>query len=320
MRRFFALLLVAAFCFGLLQPTAFAADEKETPVDPRTYIIGTPPAQEISGAGEIAVDPGVFWQAVPENVGPPEGLITKETVAAFAAGPLREYYMDPLLEENAEQDPLLRALLPAGRSDAYRDAFYTVFLMLQAGFSLPAILDSIESVYRQSDELLFLPREADMWRFPMGTEFMAVVPHGAAKPAHDYTPDDFSPALVRGVQYLAGFVLDEDRPEDWDVLLLQPAAGCSPAAFYRMLQASPYVMLCAVPESRGVFRTERGDGDVDGNGEVSVTDARLALRQAVGLEEFAPDSGAYISADVDRNADVDVTDARTILRKAVGLE
>ena len=304
MKRFFALVLSAAFCFGLLQPTAAAAAEKETPVDPRTYMIGTLPDQEISGRPKA------------EMFDPP---VTKENAAEYAAGPLRESTLDPLLDALAASEPLIRYLRPEGRSEAYRDAFYTVLFMLYAELPVSDILDYVGSVYRQSDELLFLPREADMWRFPMGTEFMAVVPRGAAKPAHDYTPDDFSPALVRGVQYLAGFVLDETRPDAYDVLILQPSVGCSPAAFYRTLQASPCVMLCVIPEMQGKFKTERGDGDVDGDGEITVRDARLALRQAVGLEGFAPDGGAFISADVNQDADVDVTDARQILRAAVGL-
>ena len=58
-------------------------------------------------------------------------------------------------------------------------------------------------------------------------------------------------------------------------------------------------------------------GDVDGNGEISVTDARLALRQAVGLENL---TGVYrLSAQVG-NDTVSVSEARKILRAAVGLD
>ena len=60
-------------------------------------------------------------------------------------------------------------------------------------------------------------------------------------------------------------------------------------------------------------------GDVDGNGEVEVTDARYALRAAVGLETYAPDSEAFIAADTDFNGELEVADARNILRAAVGL-
>ena len=58
-------------------------------------------------------------------------------------------------------------------------------------------------------------------------------------------------------------------------------------------------------------------GDVDGNGEISVTDARLALRQAVSLENL---TGVYrLSAQVG-NDTVSVSEARKILRAAVGLD
>lgn len=59
-------------------------------------------------------------------------------------------------------------------------------------------------------------------------------------------------------------------------------------------------------------------GDVDSNDKVDATDARLALRAAVGLDQLN-DSQAK-AADVDKNAKVDATDARLILRVAVGLD
>ena len=59
-------------------------------------------------------------------------------------------------------------------------------------------------------------------------------------------------------------------------------------------------------------------GDVDANGKVDATDARLALRAAVGLDTLT-DEGKQ-AADVDVNGTVDATDARLILRAAVGLE
>ncbi len=60
-------------------------------------------------------------------------------------------------------------------------------------------------------------------------------------------------------------------------------------------------------------------GDVDGSGEVTVDDARLALRAAVGLETYSVGSGAFAAADVDGSGEIEVSDAREILRAAVGL-
>ncbi len=59
-------------------------------------------------------------------------------------------------------------------------------------------------------------------------------------------------------------------------------------------------------------------GDADFNNKVDATDARLALRAAVGLDKLTDELKK--AADVDKDGDVDATDARLILRAAVGLE
>ena len=61
-------------------------------------------------------------------------------------------------------------------------------------------------------------------------------------------------------------------------------------------------------------------GDVDGNGEIEVTDARYALRAAVGLENYEPGMREFLAADTDENGEIEVSDARNILRAAVGLD
>ena len=59
-------------------------------------------------------------------------------------------------------------------------------------------------------------------------------------------------------------------------------------------------------------------GDVNGDGEVSVSDARGALRAAVGLDTL---EGAYLNAArVNGSNEVAVSDARSILRAAVALD
>ena len=59
-------------------------------------------------------------------------------------------------------------------------------------------------------------------------------------------------------------------------------------------------------------------GDVNGDGEVSVSDARGALRAAVGLDTL---EGAYLNAArVNGANEVAVNDARSILRAAVALD
>ena len=59
-------------------------------------------------------------------------------------------------------------------------------------------------------------------------------------------------------------------------------------------------------------------GDIDGDGAITASDARLALRYAVKLEELKP--AQKLVADVDFSKSVTAADARTILRAAVNIE
>ena len=61
-------------------------------------------------------------------------------------------------------------------------------------------------------------------------------------------------------------------------------------------------------------------GDNDGNGKVETSDARLALRRAIGLEKYPEGSCEFIACDVDESSDVGTDDARFILRRAIGLK
>jgi len=56
-------------------------------------------------------------------------------------------------------------------------------------------------------------------------------------------------------------------------------------------------------------------GDIDGDGEVDISDVILCLRQAVGLDPPQPDL-----ADINEDGEVDISDVILILRIAVGLD
>ena len=64
----------------------------------------------------------------------------------------------------------------------------------------------------------------------------------------------------------------------------------------------------------------RKPGDVDGDGNITAADARLALRKAVGLETYEENSPAFSACDVNFDGRVSADDARLILRGSVGLE
>ena len=59
-------------------------------------------------------------------------------------------------------------------------------------------------------------------------------------------------------------------------------------------------------------------GDADKDGKISASDARIALRASVGLEEL--DDEAKKAADADLDGEIKAADARLILRASVGLE
>ena len=61
-------------------------------------------------------------------------------------------------------------------------------------------------------------------------------------------------------------------------------------------------------------------GDVDGDGEITSGDARLALRASVRLEPYEAGSAPFLAADVDGSGAIEASDARAILRVSVKLE
>ena len=64
----------------------------------------------------------------------------------------------------------------------------------------------------------------------------------------------------------------------------------------------------------------RKPGDVDGDGNITAADARLALRRSVGLETYKNNSPEFTACDVNFDGRVSADDARLILRGSVGLE
>lgn len=61
-------------------------------------------------------------------------------------------------------------------------------------------------------------------------------------------------------------------------------------------------------------------GDVDNDGDIKAADARLALRAAVKLENYEPDTREFLAADATKDGVIKADDARLILRAAVKIE
>lgn len=93
--------------------------------------------------------------------------------------------------------------------------------------------------------------------------------------------------------------------------LLLPALADAGENEYDILRSGEFEII-AIMEDR--------IGDVDNDGSVTASDARLALRAAVGLEKYAAGSVRFTEADVDFDGSLTASDARLILRSAVGLE
>ena len=66
------------------------------------------------------------------------------------------------------------------------------------------------------------------------------------------------------------------------------------------------------------FAANAAAGDPDGDGEVTVKDARYVLRAAVGLEH--PFTQTALACDADHDGKVTVNDARAVLRAAIRLD
>lgn len=80
-----------------------------------------------------------------------------------------------------------------------------------------------------------------------------------------------------------------------------------------------FVTYRSIMEVTDIVYEQRLFGDVDGDGAVTATDARAALRDAVELELIASPTDA-VYADVDFDGQITAADARAILRMAVALD
>jgi len=85
------------------------------------------------------------------------------------------------------------------------------------------------------------------------------------------------------------------------------------------LEAFDNTPYCVFDFSSVEFKSENLRGDADLDGVVSVSDARITLRIAIGLEKAEKGSVLYNLADMNADGYVTVSDARLVLRKAIGL-
>ncbi len=74
----------------------------------------------------------------------------------------------------------------------------------------------------------------------------------------------------------------------------------------------------ALKDRQEKYIREKKFGDIDDDGKITASDARLVLRASVGLERFSPD--VLRRADYDNSGRISALNARTTLRISVGLD
>lgn len=84
-------------------------------------------------------------------------------------------------------------------------------------------------------------------------------------------------------------------------------------AYYHYYNEAPSTLTSVTVRFTGSTITP---GDADGNGTVTVADAVLAMRCAMGLIDSIP---CFENADIDGNGSITIADAVAILRLAMGL-
>ena len=114
---------------------------------------------------------------------------------------------------------------------------------------------------------------------------------------------------------------------DYTTFTQIPAAGHTPGEPQRENETDTaydevvYCTVCGAELSRNtVSLAVFLPGDADADGQITASDARLALRRAVDLETYPEGSKEFIACDIDKDGSVTAGDARIILRIAVALE
>lgn len=118
------------------------------------------------------------------------------------------------------------------------------------------------------------------------------------------------------------YFLDTSAPDngvgtaenDTELRLASGYRGFDLVGVWRLGGEYPYASLRSNPH---LAPPEFLPGDVDGNWQVAVSDAVLALRAAMGVAELTPERAAR--ADIDGDGVVSASDAMTILRMALGI-
>ena len=197
------------------------------------------------------------------------------------------------------------AVLPAGtytmtvQAEGYKTRVYTVKIWPDRQLEANVLLDETG----EYEETGFLDIGEAVFSFPEETLYETGEPH-----TPKVTVTDGDETLEEGVDY----VVEYADNVSWGYGYARVKGIGAYSGHYN----APFWIGPKQPDVPGP--SSLTTGDVDGDGTITAGDARLALRCAVELEDYAEGSPERAACDADRNGVVNAADARLILRAAVG--
>ena len=177
--------------------------------------------------------------------------------------------------------------------------------------------------------------------------FIVVIQHDYSVTKPNYVPAMFSDLYIKRVEPIMiyddtenpGSLYNKDIFQDILVLVVNEIGMRNMDAVEELLAELPFVVSVSrdsmfepelgKPHETGTLEdlfipdleAPPGNGDIDFDGNITVKDARLALRISLSLEcDMCPGTNHYYAADVNGDGEVHTDDARNILRKALGLQ
>ena len=108
--------------------------------------------------------------------------------------------------------------------------------------------------------------------------------------------------------------------------MLQQLARAKNIILYVVLGACLIGGGFSTPASIEIFEDNTGNvddfilGDTDGDGSVTIDDAKLILRASIGLEDLSINKAMFERADYDGDGTLTASDCRAALRVSFGLE
>ena len=172
------------------------------------------------------------------------------------------------------------------------------------------ICDYLETVYPSPDRFMQFGDNTYM-TYRGGDTYSVIIAKKYERGDHSYDISDFGADCFEEAYYVGGDI-------DHDEVMLKAIWNVDSKTAIEALESNPMVLMIRIAARSSTSQVV--PGDVDGDHAKTAEDARLALRQAIGLEDYTPDSREFRAADIDGDGEVTADEARTILRVAIELD